>query len=385
MRHLTNRNFGAMAKGFIMTAWAAIASSMLLLSAATANEFETFNARFGQQPVEVQVMQDGVPTGQVWTLVGMDEGQLEARLPGGGEMGLDPTPQLANQLRFPNFATDVYQAAIRAERFPDAARALRPQVYPLLRFAELPTTFSGVHEAIQALFQALANADFLDESLAIFDAFPALIQQEQYQREAFRLIQRLAESGETAKAVTLLGRIPVENLPEGLMSALMSFAYDLRVRGEYAALIPVYEAMIPELSGSALREAQIWLAYSHAALDQNEESEAIFAAIQTPQPQDEGFGLYQLLVGYRHYRQEQFSDSLNALAQGLVFSRANESWIPEALYFIGSAYRRMDRLTPARNTFEELFRLFPDSQWAARAREQHEAITRQIQALQQSS
>jgi tetratricopeptide (TPR) repeat protein len=365
--------------------WAFVGSMMFFVVAVHAEDFATFNARFGQQPVQAQVMQEGAPTGQVWNLIGIEDSQIEVRLPGGGEMGLDPTPQLATQLRFPDFASDVYRAAIRAERFADAVRELRPRVYPLLRFGALPAGFTGVHDAIEALFQGLAAAELLDESLAIFNAYPDLIQRERYQREAFRLIQRLAEAGETGKAVTLLGRIPVENLPEGLISALLSFASDLRVRGEYAALIPVYEAMIPELKGGQRREAQIWLAYSHAAIDQSQESEAIFAAIEGPGPQDDGFGLYQLLIGYRLYRQNNFEEALDALARGMVFSRSNESWIPEALFYIGSAYRRLERLTPARNTFEEIFRLFPDSQWAARAREQHEAIAKQIEALQARS
>jgi tetratricopeptide (TPR) repeat protein len=367
------------------SSWLAVLFCFASIIQAQADDFETFNTRFGQQPVVVQLLQDGAPTGQSWTLSGFEEGQLEVRLPTGGEMGLEPSAQLAGQMRFPAFATDVYRAAVRAERYGDAVRELRPLTYPLLKFGSLPPQFNQVHDGIEALLQALTEAGLLDEALAIFDGYPALIREERYQRFAFRLIQRLAEAGDTGKAVTLLANIPVEELPEGLMSALLTFAYDLRVRGEYESLIPVYEAMIPELKGSMLRDAQIWLAYSHAALDQDAESEAIFVTIEEPGPKDEGFGLYQLLIGYRLYRQGQFSDALNAFAHGLVYSRANESWIPEALYYIGSAYRQLDRLVPARNTFEELFRLFPDSQWAARAREQHKAITSQIEALQARS
>jgi tetratricopeptide (TPR) repeat protein len=360
-------------------------SLMLWAFSAQADDFATFNAQYGKQSVVVNLLQNGVPTGQSWTLTGIQDGQIEIRMPGGGGMGMEPSRQLAEQLRFPDHTNDLYRAAVRAGQFANAAKELRPRVYPLLKFAALPADFKQLHDAISALLLALSEGALFDEALAIFDHYDALLRQERFQQAAFSLIQSLAEADKTKEAVALLGKIPVDQLPEGLMSSLMTFAYNLRVRGEYEALIPVYETMIPELKGDLLREAQIWLAYSHAAIDQNDKSAAIFATIEAPRQGEQGFGLYQLLIGYRLYRQGEYSNALDILANGLVYASSNESWIPEALFYLGRAYRESQRLTAARNTFEELYRLFPDSQWAPRAREQHQAITRQIQELQAQS
>lgn len=348
-------------------------TALLLLPTAQA-DYESYHKQYGNNRVRVQLGAPGAGA-QEWFMTGLEGKMLEIALPSGDAMALSiEDPSLQGRLFFQAADPLRIGALQNSNSFETLQHLLRPTVYPLLRFAALPENFVQFYDPIDYLIVALIEGGQLEEASQILANNTGLLVQPRFQQRVFALIEAFAAEGESAKAVQLLALIPLEQVPQGLKNALLSFAYRLRVQGEYEALIPVYESMIPMLGGAQKAEAQIWLAYCLIQADKRTEAEALLAEMPKPEPGQEGFGLYQLLSGYSLYRDGQYAEALDVLAKGLVYASSIDSWIPEISYYIGNCYRELDKANAARSTYMEIFRLWPDNPWAKRAREALDAM-----------
>lgn len=331
-------------------------------------DYQRYAEQYGKARVRVQLR---VPGGaaQEWFLTGLENAMLEVALANGDAMALSlEDPSLQSRLVFQVADISLLSTLQNARNFEGVLRLLRPSVYPLLRFADLPAGYVQFYDPIDMLLGTLIEADELGEAAAILRNNPGLLTQARFQRRVFALIEALASKGESAEAVSLLALIPLEEVPQGLKNALLSFAYRLRVAGEYQALVPVYESMIPMLDGAQKTEAQIWLAYCFINTGERAKGEALLQQMEQPQTSDESFGLYQLLSGYSLYQAGEYAAALDVFSRGLVYASSVDAWIPEISYYIGNCYRELGNATAARNTYTEIFRLWPENPWAQRAR-----------------
>ncbi len=367
-------------KTIAICAFVGLINAAMLSNAGASETFEANLRQYGDRPVDVVQESVGGRPAQEWKMEGISNGQIEMVLPSGGGISLAPSRDLARSLRLSASRSESVRNNLRAGLFSRAADDLRPSIYPLFKFAELSNEFSAIFDPIAEFIQVLGRAEAYDEINAILDRFPALLRKSAVQRQVFIIVRALSDGGSPTTAVDMLRKIPVDALPDGVENILLSFAYDLRVKGEFEALIPVYEAMIPELSGAQQLEAQIWLAYCLTYVGRSEEADALMETLPTPSVGEEGFGLYQMLIGYAAANEGDHKNALDALSQGVIYANPNEAWLPEANYLLGLSYRALEMFEAAENTFLELSRLRPDDAWGQRAGEALEQMKEDGQA-----
>lgn len=347
----------------------------LLCPQAAQADYQKYFQQYGKDRVKVQLR---VPGGaaQDWFLSGVDGNMIEVALANGDAMALSTEdPTLQSRLVFQGVDNARVSTLMSGRNYEATLHLLRPTIYPLLRFSSLPPEYVQFYDPIDVFINALIESGELVEAGELLSNNPDLLVQSRFQRRIFGLIEGLASSGNSAEAVKLLALIPLEEVPEGLKNALLSFAYRLRVAGEYEALIPVYESMIPMLEGRQKIEAQIWLAYCLINTGERARGEAELAQMEQPEPGSESFGLYQLLSGYSLYRSGEYAQALDVFSRGLVYASSVDTWIPEISYYIGNCYRELGKTTAALNTYKEIFRLWPENPWAKRARTDFDALS----------
>lgn len=352
----------------------------LLCPQAAQADYQEYLQQYGNNRVKVQLRVPG-GTAQEWFLGGMEGNMIEVSLANGDAMALSTEdPSLQSRLLFQGIDNARLSTLLSAGNYEAALHLLRPSIYPLLRFRSLPADYVQFYDPIDVFINTLIESGELVEAGELLSNNPELLAQSRFQRRIFGLIEGLASSGESAEAVKLLALIPLEQVPEGLKNALLTFAYRLRVAGEYEALIPVYESMIPMLTGRQKTEAQIWLAYCLINTGERARGEAELAQMEQPEPGSESFGLYQLLSGYNLYRSGEYAQALDVFSRGLVYASSVDTWIPEISYYIGNCYRELGKATAARSTYNEIFRLWPENPWAKRARAAFDAMAEPVAA-----
>lgn len=358
---------------FLPLAALALAAGLLSPQAAQAS-YEQYAKEYGNNRVRVQLR---VPGGaaQEWFVTGVNGNMIEVALANGDAMALSTEdPSLQGRLGFQAADNTRLSTLLNARNYEAAQQLLRPTVYPLFKFSDLPAGYVQFYDPIDTLIGALIGGGQLVEAAEILTNNKGLLSQERFQRRIFGLIEGLGSAGQSSEAVKLLALIPLDQVPQGLKNSLLTFAYRLRVEGEYEALIPVYESMIPMLEGAQKAEAEIWLAYCLINTGQREKGAAILNAMPQPEPGDESFGLYQLLSGYSLYQSGDFAGALDVFSRGLVYASSVDTWIPEISFYIGNCYRELGKTVAARNTYTEIFRLWPENPWAKRARAAFDAI-----------
>lgn len=360
-----------------LPALALSAALCALLAPSAAADYETFIRQYGEQPVEAQLRVAGGGS-QQWKLSRLNDNMIEVDLGGGDVMSFNvEDPTLPGRLVLPPVANATFANLIANRNYDGALQLLRPAVYPLLRFRSLPANYAQFYDPINLLVGTLIDSGNLVEAAEILSNNKELLVQERFQRRVFGLIEGLVAQNEYDEATSLLALIPMEEVPSGLKSVLLDFAYRLRIEGKYAELIPVYESIIPMLEGTQKAEAQIWLAYCLINTGKREAGEAIIAALPVPKPGEDIFGLYQLLSGYNLYSEKEYAKALDIFSRGLVYAHSVDPWIPEISYYIGNCYRALGKVPAARSAYEEIARLWPTNPWAERAKLANEEMLKE--------
>ena len=247
-----------------------------------------------------------------------------------------------------------------------AAEALRPQVYPLIKFHRIPETFIQLHQPIRLLLDALIDAGELDEAQYLIKQIALDKVDFKYSERAQKLLKEFEAEKNFTQLAKLVAQLPAtKNYTENIPS-ITKAADILRSAEYYDAVIPLYRTLQDAVTSKQLPDINLWLAYSLILAGESKEANALIETLEKPDPSERLFSLYQLLQGSRMHRQEQYGLALDTLTRGFVRAQSSYSWVPEMLYLIGDCYLRDEQPITARNVWVEVTALYPNSPWAKR-------------------
>lgn len=323
----------------------------------------------GSVPVYIQQVNNGAT--QTLKFIDYKNDMLIAEIDLGdggiGEMSLPVGELMASTLRFDIGDMEQVYGMIRNGNYSGAITLLRPKVYPLIKFHQVPELLTQLHAPIRALLDSLISQGELDEADDLIGRLTLEKLDLKYSQIAIRLMQAYLDDGNYEAAARIAHDLPKNGDYSANISEVIKAADALRGAGEYEAVIPLYRQIESSVPENVRKNVRMWLAYSLVLANRVDEASPMIDAMQEPEPKDRLFSLYKLLQGSREHRNKNYGDALDVLTRGFVRAQTSYVWVPEMLYLIGDCYARAEDPIAARNVWSEITALYPESPWAKRA------------------
>lgn len=325
---------------------------------------------FGNQPVYIQ--QVNGRSKQTLKFVDFKDGMLVAEMTidgNVGEMSLPVSESMVKTLRFD--LSEMQQASKLIQQGNDAGaiKVLRPKVYPLIKFHQVPELFTQLHSPVRALISSLISAGELAEADDLLSRIALDKVSIKYSRLSIQLMHAYLADENFKAAGRIARELPKSGDYTSNITQVVSAADALRGAGEYEAVIPLYQEIEDSVPEDVRKNVRMWLAYSLVLADRLDEASPMIDNMEEPEAKDRLFSLYKLLQGSREHRKQNYGQALDVLTRGFVRAQTSYTWVPEMLYLIGDCYMRAEDPTAARNVWSEITMLYPDSPWATRAGE----------------
>ena len=332
----------------------------------TAKEVNSYWIEYGNEPVLIQQNNNGAV--QTLKFVSFQDGMLVAELEGGvGEISLPVSESMVRTLRLDNSKMPEIERMIRRGNFTPALDLLRPKAYPLIKFHQVPESFTQLHSPIRSLIETLIKAKEYKEAHDLLNRIQLNKVGIKYSQIAIALMGAYLSEGDSDKVAKMTEIIPVEGQYAVNIRPIVDAADALRAAGKYEAVIPLYRQIKTVVSDDVKKNVQMWLAYCLVLADRVDEATPMIDALEEPKPNERLFSLYKLLQGSRAHRGENYGQALDVLTRGFVRAQTSYDWVPEMLYLIGDCYARSEDKLAARNVWTEIAILYPESPWAKSA------------------
>ncbi len=335
-------------------------------SSATAQEINSYWIEYGNEPVLIQQNNNGAA--QTLKFVSFQDGMLVAELEGGvGEISLPVSESMVRTLRLDNSRMPEIERMIRRGNFTSALDLLRPKSYPLIKFHQVPESFTQLHAPIRSLINTLIKAKEYKEAHDLLNRVQLDKVGIKYSQSAIALMRAYLRDGDYDKVAKMTEIIPVKGQYAVNIRPIVDAADALRAAGKYESVIPLYRQIETVVSDDVKKNVQMWLAYCLVLADRVDEATPMIEALEEPEPNERLFSLYKLLQGSRAHRGENYGQALDVLTRGFVRAQTSYDWVPEMLYLIGDCYARSEDKLAARNVWTEIAILYPESPWAKSA------------------
>ena len=347
----------------ILTLVLAVAAAQ---SSVTAQEINSYWIEYGNEPVLIQQNNNGAA--QTLKFVSFQDGMLVAELEGGvGEISLPVSESMVRTLRLDNSRMPEIERMIRRGNLTSALDLLRPKAYPLIKFHQVPESFTQLHAPIRSLINTLIKAKEYKEAHDLLNRVQLDKVGIKYSQSAIALMRAYLRDGDYDKVAKMTEIIPVKGQYAVNIRPIVDAADALRAAGIYESVIPLYRQIETVVSDDVKKNVQMWLAYCLVLADRVDEATPMIEALEEPEPNERLFSLYKLLQGSRAHRGENYGQALDVLTRGFVRAQTSYDWVPEMLYLIGDCYARSEDKLAARNVWTEIAILYPESPWAKSA------------------
>jgi tetratricopeptide (TPR) repeat protein len=291
--------------------------------------------------------------------------------------------------------------------------SVRPIVYKLMRYLEIPFDYFPIHDDCLNYVQALLNMDQLNEAFYILARLNLVKLDDFGYREfseasldlAGKLIAQNPKSAKTARA--LLQRVQIRD-DSGDHASYLRLANSLKDQGLYSEAITEYGRLAPIVSKSVdspyKMTLKLWPIYcyiklyetynKYAARDPKYKEAAgkmFNTALQTmkkidekpPARQTNQYSLYKLIrslirvqfarqyeaLGKERESAEYYRQSVLEVTEGIVSARVGLAWLPESLIMAAEAYENLELNDAARNVYKQVMIFYKSTKWEKQSAE----------------
>ncbi len=297
--------------------------------------------------------------------------------------------------------------------------AIRPEVYKVMLFLEMPFEYLAIHDDCLTYVEALIGMEQYNEAFYLLSRLNLAKLDEYGYREfseaALELCGKMISANpDSAKASrALLKRITIRD-DVGDHESYLRLADSLRREGLYSDAISEYARLAPIVAkdpNSPLNQIlQIWPIYCYiklyevyapAASKDKRYAEAAGKMFNSadqglkkldenpPSRQSNEFSLYKLLrslIRVQYARQyesrgdelraaELYRQSVLEVTEGIVNARVGLDWLPESLMMAGDAYEKLQLVEAAMNVYNQVKVFFPKTKWEKMCLERLSALS----------
>lgn len=380
-----------------------------------------FKVHAGALPVKIFVGS----AAKAGSLLGVDgqKGIIYAQMEGAGRMqlelrGLEKQNIKGFSFVWPQDAMKTLQMYSNEQYSKELLPALRPVMYKVLLFLDIPQQYFAIHDNCLIYVKALIAMEQYNEAFYLLsrlnlnklDSYGYRDFSEASLDLASKMIRANAKSAKIARA--LLQKITIRNNSADHASYL-KLADSLRTKGLYNEAISEYSRLGPIVQKSPgspyAKIVEIWPIYCYIKLYETYAKAAlkdarykgpagkIFnTAMQSvkkldekpPSRQTNEYSLYKLIrallrVQYaRQYEQggnelkaaEFYRQSVLEVTEGIVSARVGLDWLPESLLMAGDAYEKLNLNEAAMNVYKQVSIFYEGSKWAVESKKRMDAL-----------
>lgn len=345
----------------------------LLAAGALPLQAQDYFQEYGNNPVPVLNLTQGQGANETLTLVGLERGDLLLRFPNRpGEVGLPlNTENLQLQIQFPNTVNQAYRQ-IEQGQYEEAIVTLRPMVYPVMKYFEVPPESINVHEIIERYLFALISAKGHDAEVAeILRRIPLKTAQPVFSLHALRYVTQLVEQGKQEDAIRLLNRIPMSTENEAnnqaMLKLVMQFADELREDGNLDEALFLYDRLQQAKGTQQATLATLWSAYCNVSMERYQLASIFVDRAGEFTAEDMPYSLAQLVRAKIQLEKLDYTAAMEQASQGVVAVDVSYNWAPELIYTTGLCYENLDFPDTAREVYNEIVLFYPENKWAKEA------------------
>ena len=380
-----------------------------------------FKVHAGALPVKIFIG----TAAKAGSLLGVDgqKGIIYAQMEGAGRMqlelrGLEKQNIKGFSFVWPQDAMKTLQMYSNEQYSKELLPALRPVMYKVLLFLDIPQQYFAIHDNCLIYVKALIAMEQYNEAFYLLsrlnlnklDSYGYRDFSEASLDLASKMIRANAKSAKIARA--LLQKITIRNNSADHASYL-KLADSLRTKGLYNEAISEYSRLGPIVQKSPgspyAKIVEIWPIYCYIKLYETYAKAAlkdarykgpagkIFnTAMQSvkkldekpPSRQTNEYSLYKLIrallrVQYaRQYEQggnelkaaEFYRQSVLEVTEGIVSARVGLDWLPESLLMAGDAYEKLNLKEAAKNVYKQVSIFYKGSKWAVESNKRMDAL-----------
>jgi tetratricopeptide (TPR) repeat protein len=383
-----------------------------LLAASSALGEDYFKKYAGGIPVEVKYLKSLVNKSMVLQGLDTQKGIVYAKMDQGGtiEMQLrDLRKQNIDRFEVKwSKGTRTYLKYLANEQYdPRILQALRPEIYKVMLFLEMPFEFLAIHDDCLTYVRALLGMEQYNEAFYLLSRLNLAKLDEfgyrEFSEAALELCGKMitVNPGAAKSSRALLQRITIRDDRADHLSYL-ALVDSLRRQGLYTEAISEYARLAPivakDPSSPLSSILKIWPVYCYVKLyeiyapaaskDKRYAAAAgkmFNSAVQGLKKLDEEpparntneFSLYKLLrslIRVQYARQyeargddiqanEYYRQSVLEVTEGIVNARVGLDWLPESLMMAGDAYEKLELVEAAKNVYNQVKVFFPKTKW----------------------
>lgn len=354
------------------------------------------------------------------SLLGIDgsKGIIYAKLEGAGQLqlelrGLKKQNISRFEFAWPRDTMKALDLLTNEQYDPRLLPGLRPVMYKIMLFLEIPQEFFLVHDACLTYVQALVAMEQFDEAFYVLsrinltklDEFGYREFSEEALNLAGKMISANAKSAKSARA--LLQKVSIRD-NTGDHASYLKLADSLRAQGLYTDAISEYARLAPivmKSPGSPHREIlRIWPIYCYVKLYEQYAKAAVRdkryqayaskyfnTALQTikkidekpPARQSGEYSLYKLvraLIRVQYARRyeaqgnefkaaDEYRQSVLEVTEGIISARVGLDWLPESLMMAGDAYEKLKLFESAGNVYKQVEMFYKSTKWERLSKE----------------
>ena len=262
----------------------------IITSPLVADYTNVYWTKYGNNPVLIQQRSNG--SSQTLKFVAFKDGMLVAELEGGvGEISLPVSESMVRTLRLDNSKMPEIERMIRRGSFTPALNLLRPKAYPLIKFHQVPDSFTQLHAPIRSLINTLIKAKEYKEAHDLLNRVRLDKVGIKYSQSAIALMRAYLREGDYDKVAKMTEIIPVEGQYAVNIRPIVDAANALRAAGKYEAVIPLYRQIKTVVSDDVKKNVHMWLAYCLVLADRVDEATPMIEALEEPKPNERLFSL----------------------------------------------------------------------------------------------
>ncbi len=354
------------------------------------------------------------------SLLGIDgsKGIIYAKLEGAGQLqlelrGLKKQNISRFEFAWPKDTMKALDLLTNEQYDPRLLPGLRPVMYKIMLFLEIPQEFFLVHDACLAYVQALVAMEQFDEAFYVLSRINLTKLDEfgyrEFSEEALNLAGKMisadAKSAQSARA--LLQKVSIRD-NTGDHASYLKLADSLRAQGLYTDAISEYARLSPIVKkspGSPYNEIlRIWPVYCYVKLYEQYAKAAVKdkryhayaskyfnTALQTikkidekPPPRQSGeYSLYKLVralirvqyarryeaQGNEYKAADEYRQSVLEVTEGIISARVGLDWLPESLMMAGDAYEKLKLFESAGNVYKQVEMFYKSTKWERLSKE----------------
>lgn len=243
---------------------------------------------------------------------------------------------------------------------------MRDFIYPLIPLTSIPEEVFNVSNYMETFVRALSGAERYKELEAFIQALPLADVSPSLAAEALEAADILAQQKMNAVAFSIIDKV---KLSEDSIPAAMKALATLRKNGEYKECLPRYTKIsnLPENKEKDI--AKLWMIFCDLSIGNRSSADIYLSTIEVKRDTAE-FSLCQMVRGMVKEAGEtpDYKGALDLYAEGIVFGKASDNWMPELLFRTGMAYKKIGELHASNGIFKQMSVFYPGDIFSDKAK-----------------